>query len=54
MIKTSTRMRLVLIAFTVLLFQVSVLAQDKARQIDDLVSVYNKYGHRQTDDDDLS
>ena len=44
MIKTSTRMRLVLVAFTVLLFQVSVLAQDKARQIDELVSVYNKYG----------
>src|SRR5205823_5207126 len=40
MIKTSTRMRLVLVAFTVLLFQVSVLAQDKARQIDELVSVY--------------
>src|SRR5437762_4119825 len=34
----------VLAALTVLAFQGAALAQDKARKIDELVSVYNKYG----------
>ncbi len=39
----STR-AIALAAFTVLAFQGATLAQDKARKIDELVSLYNKYG----------
>ena len=36
-------MRLVLIAFSVIIFHAPAFAQDKARQIDELVSLYHKY-----------
>ena len=41
--RISGSMRLVLIAFSVIIFQAPAFAQDKARQIDELVSLYHKY-----------